>query len=121
MKKNLFLMIAAIVLFGCKEEDEEVLDSLTGTVWVFEQSIGSESMSETLRFTDDEKVTIETKLSDGKTSVTNTFKGTYTYSPPTIAFLFSSNGESVSFKMTLKGNRIEYINSDNETVVYRKK
>jgi uncharacterized lipoprotein NlpE involved in copper resistance len=114
MKKILFLMIAAIALSGCNNKDE-VTDSLKGTVWVCERD---ESMTETIRFTDDKNVTVELKSNDGK--INNSIKGTYTYNPPTIVIHVYLDGESVSVSMTLKGNTIELISEDG-TFIYEKK
>jgi hypothetical protein len=120
MKKILFLTIAAIALFGCNNENDEVTDKLGGTVWVNEQVWDDGPVTVILRFTDDKNVTIETKSNDG--TINESVKCTYTFNPPTI-IIFSPldfDEEPGFISMTLKGNTIEHVGEDG-TYIFKKK
>jgi hypothetical protein len=123
MRKILFLTIAVIALCGCSnEKDDEIIDSLSGTVWVNEQTWEDGPVTVTLRFTSDKNVTIEMKSNDGP--VTESVKCNYAYNPPTI-IIFSpfeelEEEEEEFISMTLKGNTIEFIDDD-EIYIFKKK
>jgi hypothetical protein len=123
MKKILFLTIGVIALCGCsKEKDDEIIDSLSGTVWVNKHVWEDGPVTATLRFTSNKNVTIEMNPNDGL--VTASIKCTYVYNPPTIIIFFPfeelEEEEEEFISMTLKGNTIEYI-YDDEIHIFKKK
>lgn len=112
----LLAMLPALVV-GCSKDEETNDNPLKDTKWVSEQVwSGGIRGTETLTF-GDKNVTIEAVSNDG--SISNKVNGTYTYNPPTIVILVSSNGQSVTISMTVDGNKISY-ETNGTTYIYNK-
>lgn len=115
MKAKMFFMslvtlVAALSFTGCSKEDDEF--KLTGSTWVWEQNIGSESVSITIKFTTDLDAVYTYRYSDGSYVDSETSRYTYMYEEPYVEFYPEEEGDAV-LRGLINGSVMEVTNKSN--------
>lgn len=114
MKAKMFFMslvtlVAALSFTGCSKDDEF---ELTGSTWVWEQNIGSESVSITIKFTTDLDAVYTYRYSDGSYVDSETSRYTYMYEEPYVEFYPEEEGDAV-LRGLINGSVMEVTNKSN--------
>ena len=107
---SLVTLVAALSFTGCSKEDDEF--ELTGSTWVWEQNIGSESVSITIKFTTDLDAVYTYRYSDGSYVDSETSRYTYMYEEPYVEFYPEEEGDAV-LRGLINGSVMEVTNKSN--------
>ena len=115
MKAKMFFMslvtlVAALSFTGCSKEDDEF--KLTGSTWILEENVGSESVSITIKFTTDIDAVYTFRYSDGSYVDSETSRYTYMYEEPYVEFYPEEEGDAV-LRGLINGSVMEVTNKSN--------
>jgi len=118
----LVVLLGFVVLqTSCKKEEKDILNGLNGTVWKGTY-IGETWREEMTIMFQESTCTIKDKVTeDTGETYTDTYTGTYDYSPPDITIqFFDDEGNDGSLTGTISGNKITFYNDELGALVFTK-